>query len=119
MGQWGSVRCPLADFPTCPTFYSAMRPIALCYGTRPQIIKASVLRRELSRTWPVVAVDTGQHYDFALNRLLYEQLDVSPPDHFLEVGSASHALQTATILMRMESLLERRPAGRHARHRGH
>jgi UDP-GlcNAc3NAcA epimerase len=82
-----------------------MRPLALCYGTRPQVIKASVLRRELSHRWPVVAVDTGQHYDFALNQLLYDQLDVAPPDHFLEVGSASHATQTATILMRMEGLL--------------
>jgi UDP-GlcNAc3NAcA epimerase len=88
-----------------------MRPIALCYGTRPQVIKASVLRREFCRRWPVVAVDTGQHYDFALNRLLYQQLEVAPPDHFLEVGSASHAVQTATILMRMEQLLsETRPA---------
>jgi UDP-GlcNAc3NAcA epimerase len=82
-----------------------MQPIALCYGTRPQVIKASVLRRELSRRWPVVTLDTGQHYDFALNQLLYQQLDVAPPDAFLEVGSASHALQTATILMRMEAFL--------------
>jgi UDP-GlcNAc3NAcA epimerase len=82
-----------------------MPPIALCYGTRPQVIKASVLRRELARRWPVVAIDTGQHYDFALNQLLYDQLGVAPPDHFLEVGSASHAQQTATILTRMEGLL--------------
>jgi UDP-N-acetylglucosamine 2-epimerase len=82
-----------------------MQPIALCYGTRPQVIKASVLRRECSRRWPLVAVDTGQHYDFALNQLLYDQLEVAPPDHFLEVGSATHAVQTATILTRMEALL--------------
>ena len=88
-----------------------MQPIALCYGTRPQVIKASVLRRECSHRWPLVAVDTGQHYDFALNQLLYDQLDVAPPDHFLEVGSASHAVQTATILTRMEELLlQEKPA---------
>jgi UDP-N-acetylglucosamine 2-epimerase len=88
-----------------------MQPIALCYGTRPQVIKASVLRRECSHRWPLVAVDTGQHYDFALNQLLYDQLDVAPPDHFLEVGSASHAVQTATILTRMEALLlQKQPA---------
>ena len=83
-----------------------MQPIALCYGTRPQVIKASVLRRELSRHWPLLAVDTGQHYDFALNELLYRELEVASPDHFLEVGSSSHAVQTATILMRMEPLLQ-------------
>jgi UDP-N-acetylglucosamine 2-epimerase len=84
--------------------------IALCYGTRPQIIKASMLRRAMARLGAVVAVDTGQHYDFALNALLYSQLGVEPPDHYLEVGSGSHAEQTGTILLRMEALLgEARP----------
>ena len=80
------------------------RPIALCYGTRPQVIKASVLRRALGEAGPVVAIDTGQHYDYALNQLLYDQLGVAAPDHCLEVGSASHATQTAGILVRAEAL---------------
>jgi len=79
--------------------------IVLGYGTRPQVIKASVLRRSLSRLGPVHAVDTGQHYDHALNALLYQQLAVAPPDRFLEVGSASHAEQTALVLTRMEAAL--------------
>ena len=79
--------------------------IALCYGTRPQVIKASVLRRALSTLGPVCAIDTGQHYDYALNALLYQQLDVAPPDLFLEAGSASHAEQTATILTRAATAL--------------
>ncbi len=79
--------------------------IALCYGTRPQVIKASVLRRALARLGPVHAVDTGQHYDHALNALLYEQLGVAAPDRFLEVGSGSHAEQTALILTRTETAL--------------
>jgi len=81
--------------------------IALCYGTRPQVIKASVLRRALATLGPVYAIDTGQHYDYALNALLYEQLGVAPPDLFLEAGSASHAEQTATILTRAEAALSR------------
>lgn len=85
--------------------------IALCYGTRPQVIKASVLRDALKRVGPVLAVDTGQHYDYELNALLYEQLGVAPPDALLGVGSASHAEQTAAILRRAEPLfLARRPA---------
>jgi UDP-N-acetylglucosamine 2-epimerase len=79
-------------------------PIALCYGTRPQVIKASVLRRELGKVARVIAIDTGQHYDYALNQLLYDQLGVAAPDHCLEVGSASHATQTAAILVRAEAL---------------
>lgn len=84
--------------------------IALCYGTRPQIIKASILRRALEKAGPLITVDTGQHYDFVLNGLLYQQLGVSPPDHFLEIGSGTHARQTAAILTSIETLLlERRP----------
>ena len=87
------------------------RSVALCYGTRPQIIKASLLRHALAADWQVAAVDTGQHYDFALHELLYQQLAVAPPDHYLEVGSASHAGQTALILQRIEPLLSQlRPA---------
>jgi UDP-GlcNAc3NAcA epimerase len=84
--------------------------IALCYGTRPQIIKASILRRALEKVGPLFTVDTGQHYDFVMNGLLYQQLGVSPPDHFLEVGSGTHARQTGAILTGIETLLAgRRP----------
>ena len=84
--------------------------LALCYGTRPQVIKASVLRRALASVGPVLAVDTGQHYDYELNSLLYAQLGVEPPDVLLDVGSAGHAEQTAAVLLRAERvLLEHRP----------
>jgi UDP-N-acetylglucosamine 2-epimerase len=79
--------------------------VALCYGTRPQVIKASVLRRRLEETYDVLAMDTGQHYDYELNALLYQQLGVRPPDAILEVGSAGHAEQTAAILVRAEPVL--------------
>ncbi len=79
--------------------------IALCYGTRPQVIKASVLRHSLTGPGGVFAIDTGQHYDHALNALLYQQLGVAAPDRFLEVGSGSHAEQTGLILSRAESAL--------------
>jgi UDP-GlcNAc3NAcA epimerase len=80
--------------------------IALCYGTRPQVIKASVLRSRLEARYSVLAVDTGQHYDYELNALLYQQLGVRAPDAILEVGSAGHAEQTAAVLVRTERVLE-------------
>src|SRR5919198_93339 len=84
--------------------------IALCYGTRPQVIKASALRRALGRIGSVLAVDTEQHYDYELNALLYQQLAVERPDLLLEVKSGGHAEQTAAILMRAERVLqEHRP----------
>ncbi len=84
--------------------------VALCYGTRPQVIKASVIRAELARRCNVLAVDTGQHYDYTLQSVHYEQLAVAPPDLFLEVGSGSHAEQTAAVMTRVAGVLaERRP----------
>ena len=47
--------------------------IALFFGTRPQVIKASVLRGALEKIGPVAAIDTGQHYDYSLHRVHYEQ----------------------------------------------
>jgi UDP-N-acetylglucosamine 2-epimerase len=80
-------------------------PVAVCYGTRPQIIKASRLCPALRDRWPVVRIDTGQHYDYLLNEVFYRQLGVDPPDHLLEVASGTHAEQTAAILTRSAALL--------------
>jgi UDP-GlcNAc3NAcA epimerase len=84
--------------------------LTLCFGTRPQVIKASVLLPVLRSRWPVTAVDTGQHYDYELNELLYQQLGMPRPDHFLEVGSDSPAVQTANVVIRTAKVLRaRRP----------
>jgi len=80
--------------------------VVLFFGTRPQVIKACVMRPLLASRMSLVSVDTGQHYDYALNALLYEQLGVTAPDRFLEVGSGGHAQQTGTILERGEALLQ-------------
>ena len=84
------------------------QPIALFFGTRPQVIKASVLREALAAAGPVLAVDSGQHYDYAMHRIHYEQLGVRPPDAFLNVGSGSHAVQSAAIMTACEQWLEGR-----------
>jgi UDP-N-acetylglucosamine 2-epimerase len=76
-------------------------------GARPQFIKMAPLSLAL-RTLGVreVSVHTGQHYDPGLSEVFFEQLGLPPPDHRLEVGSASHAEQTARILSRIGPVLE-------------
>ena len=57
-----------------------------------------------------ILVHTGQHYDDAMKTSFFGQLGIPEPDVDLEVGSASHALQTAEIMKRFEPvLLERQP----------
>jgi len=55
-------------------------------------------------------VHTGQHYDVAMNEQFFQQLDIPLPDLDLEVGSGSHAQQTAAIMQRFEAVLDDRPA---------
>jgi UDP-N-acetylglucosamine 2-epimerase (non-hydrolysing) len=50
-------------------------------------------------------VHTGQHYDEAMSRVFFEELGVGHPDHMLDVGSGSHAQQTARVMERLEPLL--------------
>lgn len=51
-------------------------------------------------------VHTGQHYDYAMNEAFFRQLDIPAPDVSLEVGSGSHAQQTAQVMQRFEPVLD-------------
>jgi UDP-N-acetylglucosamine 2-epimerase (non-hydrolysing) len=50
-------------------------------------------------------VHTGQHYDEAMSQVFFDELGITPPDENLEVGSGSHAAQTAEIMLRFEPVL--------------
>jgi UDP-N-acetylglucosamine 2-epimerase (non-hydrolysing) len=78
-------------------------------GARPNFVKMAPIIAELERRLPPqdhVLVHTGQHYDRLLSDVFLNQLGVSAPDHLLGVGSASHAVQTARIMERLEPVLE-------------
>src|SRR4030095_1340147 len=51
-------------------------------------------------------VHTGQHYDQAMSEQLFQDLEIRPPDFNLEVGSGSHAVQTALVMQRLDPILE-------------
>jgi len=82
--------------------------VALCFETRPQVIEASVLRTELARHCAVLAIDAGLQLDYTLQAFNYEQLAVTPPDLFLEVGPGSATEQTAAVMLRAEAVLKER-----------
>jgi UDP-N-acetylglucosamine 2-epimerase (non-hydrolysing) len=78
-------------------------------GTRPNFVKTApvigALRARLPESSHVI-VHTGQHYDRLMSEVFLEQLGVPAPDHMLEVGSGSHAAQTARTMERLEPVLE-------------
>lgn len=88
------------------------RRIMLVAGARPNFMKIAPVYRALSSKsgLEVSLVHTGQHYDAAMSQLFFDQLGIPQPDVNLEVGSASHAVQTAQIMERFERVcLEARP----------
>lgn len=77
-------------------------------GTRPNFVKMAPLIAAVSRRLPEAdqqIVHTGQHYDRMMSEIFFEQLGVPAPDHMLEVGSGTHAQQTARVMERLEPLL--------------
>jgi UDP-N-acetylglucosamine 2-epimerase (non-hydrolysing) len=81
-------------------------------GARPNLMKIAPLMEAFSRRPGVEAllVHTGQHYDANMSELFFRELGIPEPDLNLEVGSASHAVQTAEIMRAFEPVvLERRP----------
>jgi UDP-N-acetylglucosamine 2-epimerase (non-hydrolysing) len=82
--------------------------IVYVIGTRPNFVKTAPVIAALRRRLPGgrhAIVHTGQHYDRAMSEVFFEELGVPAPDHMLEVGSGSHAEQTARTMERLEPVL--------------
>ncbi|HEX8185039.1 MAG TPA: UDP-N-acetylglucosamine 2-epimerase, partial [Blastocatellia bacterium] len=78
-------------------------------GARPNFMKIAPvieeMRRRASKIEPLL-VHTGQHYDDAMSDSFFEDLEIPRPDINLGVGSASHAEQTARIMIAFEKVLQ-------------
>ncbi len=81
-------------------------------GIRPQYIKMSILMGLLDKDKDIeqTIVNTGQHYDYKMAQLFFEELKIPDADYNLEVGSGTHAEQTAKMLLGLEKLMmEKKP----------
>jgi UDP-GlcNAc3NAcA epimerase len=78
-------------------------------GARPQIIKAAAISRVIASAFSdritEVLVHTGQHYDPAMSQVFFDELEVPKEKYNLEVGSGTHAQQTARMLLGIEDIL--------------
>ena len=84
-------------------------PVLCVVGARPNYMKMAPILRAFDEhvpTIPWVLVHTGQHYDHAMNERLFSGLRLPTPHHNLEVGSGTHAVQTAEIMKRFEPLVD-------------
>ena len=84
-------------------------PIICVVGARPNFMKMAPILRAFASNSPViptVLVHTGEHYDKDMNDKLFEDLRLPHPDINLEVGSGSHAVQTAEVMRRFEPVID-------------
>lgn len=80
-------------------------------GARPNFMKVKPVLDALDRRGTkTILVHTGQHYDAAMSDIFFEELGIRAPDRHLNVGSGTHAEQTARIMVGFEPLLEEEQA---------
>jgi UDP-N-acetylglucosamine 2-epimerase (non-hydrolysing) len=88
---------------------SGFGPLVCVVGARPNYMKMAPLLRAFAAEEKLpraILVHTGQHYDPALNDQLFESLKLPAPDLNLEVGSGTHAVQTAEVMKRFEPVID-------------
>ncbi len=115
----GLIRCLLLRTTNFATI--TIVKIITVVGARPQFIKAAAVSRAIQafnrKPFPFgrtsskkeiqeILVHTGQHYDYLMDRVFFEELKLPKPDYHLGVGSGSHARQTGMMLERIETVLE-------------
>jgi UDP-N-acetylglucosamine 2-epimerase (non-hydrolysing) len=88
------------------TMQSAAR-ILVVAGARPNFVKVAPIIDELRAMRGIrpVFVHTGQHYDFQMSEAFFQDLALPTPDHYLNVGSGTHAEQTARVMLAFEPVL--------------
>jgi UDP-N-acetylglucosamine 2-epimerase (non-hydrolysing) len=88
----------------------AKKKIIIVAGARPNFPKVAPIIRAfgkvaVSRRPDIILVHTGQHYDYKMSKVFFEELEIPKPDHYLGAGSGSHAVQTARVMVAFERVL--------------
>lgn len=76
--------------------------ICTVVGARPQFIKAAVVSHELRKVANEILIHTGQHYDYNMSDMFFEELSIPHPDYNLGIAGGTHAEMTAKMLVALE-----------------
>ncbi len=87
------------------------RIIITVVGTRPELTKIPLLLESFAKIAHSKLIHTGQHYDYKMDKIFFDELAIPKPDYYLGIGSASQAKQTGRLLEKIEEiLLKEKPA---------
>lgn len=83
----------------------SLKTICTIVGARPQFIKAAPVSRALTASFREVFIHTGQHYDYGMSDVFFQEMEMRPPDFHLGAGGGTHAEQTGKMLIEIEKIL--------------
>lgn len=81
--------------------------VSTIIGTRPEIIRLSRVLAKLDQYCDHVVVHTGQNYDYELNEIFFNDLEIRKPDHFLNAAGTSGATTIGNVIIKVDELLSR------------
>jgi UDP-N-acetyl-L-fucosamine synthase len=84
-----------------------MRSVMTIVGTRPELIKMSRVIAEFDRHTRHILVHTGQNYDYELNQVFFEDLEIRRPDHFLEAVGDTAVQTIARVIEKADAVMEK------------
>lgn len=82
-----------------------MLKVMTIVGTRPEVIKMSRVINEFDKQFNHVLVHSGQNYDYELNQIFFDDLEVRKPDHFLSVAGESPAKTIANVISAVDDVI--------------
>ena len=84
-----------------------MIKIITIVGARPQFIKASILSKSFQQSaeFEEILIHTGQHFDFQMDKIFFDELNIQKPKYHLNINSLSHGAMTGRMLTEIEEIL--------------